>query len=136
MEFHESFTATGIGSFPYKDEKEVFNLVLQNFPKIPFWPQLPKRSFLEGMVVQYSEGFPCFRLNKREQRAWIDTSQGFEKEVERFYQSFENRELEPFRISEDFAKGLRMIKDLHSEDHRKEIKYIKDWIIGPISFGL
>jgi methionine synthase II (cobalamin-independent) len=136
MKFEHPFLATGIGSFPHKDEKEVFSLILQNFPKIPFWPQLPKRSFLEGMVVQYSEGFPSFRLNEREQRAWVDTSEGFDKEIERFYQSLENRELEPFRISEDFAKGLRMIEDLSSEEHRKEIKYIKGQITGPITFGL
>lgn len=136
MEFNDIFIATGIGSFPHKDEKEVFNLILQNFPEIPFWPQLPKRSFLEGMVAQYSEGFPSFRLNEREQRAWIDTSQGFDQEVERFYQSLENRELEPFRISEDFAKGLRMIEDLHSEEHQRKIKYIKGQITGPVTFGL
>jgi methionine synthase II (cobalamin-independent) len=136
MEFNDIFIATGIGSFPHKDEKEVFRLILKNFPEIPFWPQLPKRSFLEGMVVQYSEGFPSFRVNEKEQRAWVDTSQGFDKEIERFYQSFENGELEPFRISEDFAKGLRMIEDLSSEEHRKEIKYIKGQVTGPITFGL
>jgi methionine synthase II (cobalamin-independent) len=136
MEFNDIFIATGIGSFPHKDEKEVFSLILQNFPKIPFWPQLPKRSFLEGMVVQYSEGFPSFRLNEKEQKTWVDTSEGFDKEIERFYQSLENRELEPFRISEDFAKGLRMIEDLSSEEHRKEIKYIKGQVTGPITFGL
>src|SRR4030042_1676159 len=136
MEIDDSFIATGIGSFPHTDEKEVCNLILQNFPKSPFWPQLPKRSFLEGMVVQYSEGFPSFRVNEKEQRAWVDTSQGFDKEIERFYQSFENGELEPFRISEDFAKGFRMIEDLSSEEHRKEIKYIKGQITGPVTFGL
>src|SRR4030042_1670895 len=130
MEFYDSLIATGIGSFPHKDEKEVCNLVLQSFPEIPFWPQLPRRSFLEGMVVQYSEGFPSFRLNEREQKAWVDTSQGFDKEVERFYQSLENGELKPFRISEDFAKGLRLIEDLHSEKHQKKIKYIKGKITG------
>jgi methionine synthase II (cobalamin-independent) len=136
MKFEHPFLATGIGSFPHKDEKEVFRLIFENFSDIPFWPQLPKRSFLEGMVVQYSEGFPSFRLNEREQKAWVDTSEGFDKEIERFYQSLENRELEPFRISEDFAKGLRMIEDLSSEEHRKEIKYIKGQITGPITFGL
>jgi len=25
---------------------------------IPAWPQLPKRTFLENMYAQYSEGFP------------------------------------------------------------------------------
>ena len=136
MEIDDSFIATGIGSFPHTDEKEVCNLILQNFPKIPFWPQLPKRSFFEGMVVQYGQGFPSLKWDEKEQRAWVDTSQGFDKEIERFYQSFENGELEPFRISEDFAKGLRMIEDLSSEEHRKEIKYIKGQITGPVTFGL
>ena len=136
MEFQYPFITTGIGSFPHQDEKEVFRLILKNFPEIPFWPQLPKRSFLEGMVVQYSEGFPSLRWNEREQRVWVDTSQGFDKEFEKFYQRLEGGELEPFQITEDFAKGLRILKDLSSEDHRKEIKYIKGQITGPITFGL
>src|SRR4030042_1964722 len=130
MKFQHPFITTGVGSFPHQDEKEVFRLILKNFPEIPFWPQLPKRSFLEGMVVQYSEGFPSFRVNEKEQRVWVDTSQGFDKEVERFYQALENKELESFRISEDFAKGLRLIEDLHSEKHQKKIKYIKGKITG------
>ena len=136
MKFDDSFIATGIGSFPHKDEKEVFSLILQNFPKIPFWPQLPKRSFLEGMVVQYSEGFPSFRLNEKEQRAWVDTTQGFENEVERFYGWQEKEELGPFQMTEDFAIGFGLLKDLSSKDHRKKIKYIKGQITGPITFGL
>ncbi len=136
MEFVYSFITTGIGSFPHKDEREVFNLILQSFPQIPFWPQLPKRSFLEGMVTQYSEGFPSLRMDEREQRVWVDTSLGFEKEIEKFYQRLEGGELEPFQITEDFAKGLRILKDLSSEDHRKEIKYIKGQVTGPITFGL
>ncbi|MEW6377665.1 MAG: methionine synthase [Thermodesulfobacteriota bacterium] len=136
MEFQYSFITTGIGTFPHQDEKEVFRLILKSFPVIPFWPQLPKRSFLEGMVVQYSEGFPSLRWNEKGQRVWVDTSHGFDKEIEKFYQRLEEGELEPFQITEDFAKGLRILKDLSSEGHRKEIKYIKGQITGPITFGL
>lgn len=136
MEFQYPFITTGIGSFPHQDEKEVFRLILNNFPEIPFWPQLPKRSFLEGMVLQYSEGFPSLRWNEREQRVWVDTSQGFDKEFEKFYQRVEEGKLEPLQITEDFAKGLRILKDLSSEGHRKKIKYIKGQITGPITFGL
>jgi methionine synthase II (cobalamin-independent) len=136
MEFQYPFITTGIGSFPHQDEKEVFRLILKNFPEIPFWPQLPKRSFLEGMVVQYSEGFPSLRWNEKEQRVWVDTSHGFDKEIEKFYQRLEADELEPFQITEDFAGGLRILKDLSSEDHRKKIKFIKGQITGPITFGL
>lgn len=136
MKFEHPFTATGIGSFPHKDERVVFGLILENFPQIPFWPQLPKRSFLEGMVIQYSEGFPSLRWDERDQRVWVDTSEGFDKAVEKFYEWLEKGELEPFRSTEDFAVGLRILEDLDSEEHRKEIKYIKGQITGPITFGL
>ena len=136
MEFQYAFAPTGIGSFPHQDEKEVFRLILQNFPEIPFWPQLPKRSFLEGMLVQYSEGFPCLRWNEKEQKVWIETSQGFDKEIEKFYQRFEENNLEPFHITEDFARGVRILRDLSSKENRKKIKYIKGQITGPVTFGL
>ena len=136
MEFQYSFITTGIGSFPHQDEKEVFRLILNNFPDIPFWPQLPKRSFLESMVIQYSEGFPSLKWNEREQKVWVDTSQGIDEEIEKFYQRVERNELEPFQITENFAKGWRFLKELSSTDQRDKIKYIKGQITGPITFGL
>ncbi len=136
MDFQHPFITTGIGSFPHQDEQEVLPLILEDFPEIPFWPQLPKRSFLESMVVQYSEGFPCLRWNEKEQKVWIETSPRFWKEIETFYQRFEEGDLGPFQITEDFARGLRILKDLSSKNHRKKIKYIKGQIAGPITFGL
>jgi methionine synthase II (cobalamin-independent) len=136
MEFEYLVAATGIGSFPHRDEKEVFRLIFQNFPQIPFWPQLPKRSFLEGMVAQYSEGFPCLKWDEREQKVWVDTSLHFEEEVEKFYGRLEDGDLEPFKITEEFAKGIQILEDLTSEEHRKEMKYIKGQVTGPITFGL
>ena len=136
MEFQYPFITTGIGSFPHQDEKEVFHLILNNFPDIPFWPQLPKRSFLESMVIQYSEGFPSLKWNEREQKIWVDTSQGIDEEIEKFYQRVERNELESFQMTENFAKGWRFLKDLSSTNRREKIKYIKGQIIGPITFGL
>lgn len=136
MEFKHSFIATGIGSFPHQDDQPVFHLILENFPELPFWPQFPKKSIMEGMVVQYSQGFPSLKWDEKNQKVWIDTSYGFEKEVERFYQWVENGEYEPFLISEDFAIGLRILKELTSEEFRKKIIYIKGQITGPITFGL
>jgi len=66
----------------------------------------------------------------------METSQEFEKEIEKFYQRFEEGDLEPFQITAEFARGLRILKDLSSKDHRKKIKYIKGQITGPITFGL
>jgi methionine synthase II (cobalamin-independent) len=136
MEFKDPFIATGIGSFPHKDEKEVFRLIFEDFSEIPFWPQLPKRSFLEGMAVQYAQGFPSLKWDEKEQRVWVDTTQGFENEVERFYGWQEKGEIEPFQITEDFAIGLSILEELASDDHRNKIRYIKGQITGPITFGL
>jgi len=136
MTFTDSFLTTSIGSFPHLDEREVLPLILRDFPDVPFWPQLPKRLFLEGMVAQYSEGFPSLKLDEKDQRLWVDTSSGFDEEVERFYQAMEREEIESFCISEDYARGLRLLKDLSQEEVRKKIKYIKGQVTGPITFGL
>ena len=131
-----SYLATSIGSFPHCDEKEVLPIILRDFPHLPFLPQLPKRSFLEGMITQYSEGFPSLELDKHEGRVWVNTASGFEKEVERFYQAVEQNDIEFFRISEDYARGLCLLKDLVRIEVKKEIRYIKAQITGPITFGL
>lgn len=135
MEYKDFFLATSIGSFPHQDEKEVFHLIQRDFPDIPFLPQFPRRSFLEGMVAQYSEGFPALRVDEKEKKLWVDTSSGFERDVERFYQAIEEKDLSIFRISEDYARGLRVLKDLSRGDP-KRIKYIKAQVTGPITFGL
>jgi methionine synthase II (cobalamin-independent) len=136
MLFDSPFASTGIGSFPHRNEKEVYPLILQNFPEIPFWPQFPKRSFLEGMVLQFSQGFPNVKWDERRQTAWVDTAQGFDQEVDRFYGWLEDRALEPFKIKEDFAKGIGFLEVLASTDYSKKIKYIKGQITGPVTFGL
>lgn len=136
MTFAASLLATSIGSFPHLDEREVLPIILRDFPDIPFWPQLPKRSFLEEMVAQYSEGFPGMKRDEKEKRFWVDTCSEFEEKVERFYQAVENEELNFFRISEDYAGGLRLLKALSQEEVRKKIQYIKAQVTGPITFGL
>ena len=135
MLLEQPFLATGIGSFPHKDEREAFRLVTENFPNIPFWPQLPRRSFLEGMLVQYAQGFPSLRWDERNSRVWVDTSQRFDQEVQRFYQFLEHAELEPFAITGEFSKGFQSLRDI-AQDPPKEMVYIKGQITGPITFGL
>lgn len=136
MPFDSAFATTGIGSFPHRDEKEVYPLILQNFPEIPFWPQFPKRSFLEGMVLQFSQGFPNLKWDEKKQTVWVDTAQGFDQEVDRFYKWLEEETLEPFKIKEDFAKGIEFLKALAPTGYSKRIRYIKGQVTGPVTFGL
>lgn len=74
------------------------------------------------MVAQDSEDFPGLRLGERAKRLWVDTSSGFENEVEKFYQAVENGDLEPFQISEGYAFGLRLLKALSLQVDRKRFK--------------
>jgi hypothetical protein len=136
MEFEHAYHPTGIGSLPHKDEQDAFRLILENFPSVPYWPQLPNTSFLEGMVVQYSEGFPSLKWDQRGQKVWIDTSQDFDREVVKFYQWLEEGNLEPFRITETFSRGLRILDALSLSKTRQQVSYVKGQVVGPITFGL
>jgi hypothetical protein len=122
------FSTTGIGSLPYRNAEDACELILRTFD-IPFWPQLPKISFKESMIVQYSEGMPYIRTNEKEEEAWIirDSSD----ELERFYESYtENAKI---AISEDYAIGfhtfLAMIKG-------RRFKILKGHVTGPLTFTL
>ncbi len=50
--------ALAIGSVPYEDARQAMDFILRWTPEIPAWPQLPRRSFLENMYVQFGEGLP------------------------------------------------------------------------------
>lgn len=122
------FSTTGIGSLPHLDPLEACRLVLDSFD-IPFWPQLPKLSFREFMVPQYSEGMPFFRIDAEKQTAWVERSGS--DELERFYEGW--REGCRIAMSEDYAKGLhtfvRLIKN-------RKFGLLKGHVTGPLTFSL
>ena len=49
---------TIIGSMPHTDPEAACAQVEHYLRDVPAWPQLPKRSYLENMYVQFSQGFP------------------------------------------------------------------------------
>jgi methionine synthase II (cobalamin-independent) len=122
------FSTTGIGSLPLLDPVKACGLVLDTFD-IPFWPQLPKLSFREFMVPQYSEGMPFFRIDEERQTAWVEKSGS--DELERFYEGW--REGCRIAMSEDYAKGLhtfiRIIKN-------RTFDLLKGHVTGPLTFSL
>ena len=82
-----NFEATGIGSLPFKDPKAACGIVFDNFKHIPFWPQLPKRSYLEHMYCQFSEGIPGLKLDEANKTLHIDTGK-CALEMEKAYQKY------------------------------------------------
>ena len=130
-----NFTPTGIGSIPYIDPKESVHLVLKYLKQIPFWPQLPQRTFLEGMGTQFSEGLPGLVINPEQNIFHIDTaSDQIEKETARFYEKYLAGDLDAFAISQDYAAGFY---EMTSQIKSKKLKplYIKGQITGPLTFG-
>ena len=121
------FSTTGIGSLPHTDPEEACRNVLKTFD-IPFWPQLPKLSFREWMIPQYSEGMPYLKLDIKKETICIDRSKS--DELERFYESYEDDSR--IAISEDYAKGLHTFLRIV----KQRFKFLKGHITGPLTFTL
>jgi len=95
----KSFSTTGIGSLPHSDPQEACRVIFDS-ADIPFWPQLPHRSFLELMVPQYSEGFPFVKIEGEN----IHVGKAPEEALTSFYEAIAART--GFPISQDRAAGL------------------------------
>ena len=129
-----NFEATGVGSVPFKDPETACRIILENFKTIPFWPQLPKRSFLENMYAQFSEHLPGLVLDEPNKTLYIDTN-GVAETVEEVYGKFLEGDTEFFRMSEDHAPGFYSFLE-NIKKASKEIKFVKGQITGPVSFAL
>jgi hypothetical protein len=124
----QTFSTTGIGSLPHKDPAEACRVILDSVD-IPFWPQLPHRSFLELMVPQYSEGFPFVRIEGED----IHVEKAEEGALAAFYEAIANKS--GFPISEEYAAGFyEFLNILKQRDLKFET--IKGHITGPLTFAL
>jgi len=132
-----NFEATGIGSLPFKDSKTACRIISDCFSVIPFWPQLPKRSYLENMYVQFSETLPGLALDENNKTIHIDTFRVAE-DIEKVYERYLDNDLEFFKISEGHAQGFYESLDLLGSPSGAagKIKYFKGQITGPVSFAL
>ena len=136
MEFNPQCTATAIGSYPHQSTQAVCDLILKTTPEIPFWPQLPNLDFRELMDFQYCEGIPRVVLNTEEKTMHIDTSGDFSSEFEAFYENYLAENLDYFKISPEFSRGLYKMEEMLLKADRSAMKYFKTQITGPVTFGL
>jgi len=122
------FLTTGIGSLPHTDPYEAVELVLSTFD-IPFWPQLPKLSFREQMIPQYTEGIPFIKVDEGKKTVYVERSRT--DELERFYESV--REDMRLAVSESYAAGLHAFLKVTKG---KYFEYLKGHVTGPLTFTL
>lgn len=119
------FSITGIGSMPHREPSDACKLILEHFD-IPFWPQLPKLSVRESMIVQFSEGFPGFTLDA--DKAFVKKN---EEEIYTWLSNYTEETLEP--VSEKYSSGLYSLAEALEN---KKIPVIKGQITGPLTFTL
>lgn len=124
----QSFSTTGIGSMPHPHAEEACKIIFECVD-IPFWPQLPKRSFLESMIPQYSEGLPFVRV----EAGGIHVEKTKDEAIESFYEAIEKKA--GFPISEEYARGFYAFLDI-LEQNRQKWGVVKGHITGPLTFTL
>ena len=123
--------ATGVGSMPHVEPREACSLVLKYLSEIPVWPQLPKKSFLENMYVQFSEDFPGVTVEG--DRIWLDRSRDLSQPLEQLYSAYLENRMEYGEIGAKHAAGLYTFL---KEARGKRLEAVKGQVTGPISFGL
>ncbi len=115
---------------PQTNAAEACAVITRYLDSIPVWPQLPRRSFLENMYAQYSEGFPGVVIE--DGRIFVDTSKDLTQPLERLYQAYLENDFGHFAISAEYAAGLNAF--LSSKV--KPQTAVKGQVTGPISWGL
>lgn len=129
--FRPDLATTAIGSLPFADSNQAASFALGAGLSVPFWPQTPKRSFLEGMIPQYSEGMPCIRVDRDAERIWFDPADKPSR-LEEFYDKFLRDDPSLFAISPQTAAGLYAFEQLASG---RTWPYVKGQTTGPITFS-
>jgi methionine synthase II (cobalamin-independent) len=133
MAFSPNCLPTAVGSLSYTDALEAVDLVLGHLPEIPFWPQLPRRSFRENMYVQYSEGFPGVKLDMENEKIVVDRALA-EDGLEALYLAYLEDKVDEWSIDRSYAAGLYAFLERNWAE-RKPVA-LKGHVTGPISMGL
>jgi methionine synthase II (cobalamin-independent) len=136
MLFKPRCVATGIGSFPHKDVDRTCELILETIPEIPIWPQLPKANFREQMEAQYSEAFPNVVINDSKEKMYFNTGEESTAELEAFYERYMEENLDHFKISPEFSRGIYALEKKLKENKPSSVQFLKSQVTGPVTFGL
>ena len=131
---HFHFCATGIGSVPFLDIENTCRRILSQLPIIPFWPQFVRRSHVEDMNIQFSEGLPFFEINNEHRTIGL-SSCSLESALFIFYEHFLSDDLDAFAMSEAYAPGLYRLIEFMREQPLEFGPYVKGQVVGPVTFA-
>ena len=129
--------ATLIGSMPHVDPGEAVRLVMENLTEAPIWPELPRRSFLEGMINSHTQGLPGLVVDEKAQKLYVDTRGDHSAELAAFYEralaAEQGGDLSAFAVGPTHASAL---EPAAAAMQGRKYPCVKTHCVGPISFGL
>jgi len=131
--FEPNLLPLHVGSIPHTDPQAACELVLEHFSHTPAWPQLPRRTFLENMYLQFSEGFPGLVLE--DEHVYLDRGGDLDPGLERLYLAYLENDLSYAAIGADYAAGLAAFPQALSAAGCQPA-VVKGQVTGPISWGL
>ncbi len=126
--------ATGIGSLPHRDPGAAVQAVLERVPLCPYWPQLPRRSPLESMTLQYLEGLPGLRSRPGGDGVFVDTGADSGDELTAFYEAVLGGQPEPFALSPERAPGFYALEAALGRDPAGS-RCVKGHVTGPVTLA-
>jgi methionine synthase II (cobalamin-independent) len=120
---------TAIGSMPHVNPDEACSVIMKYLPDIPIWPQLPRRSPKENMIIQFSEGFPGVVIDG--DKIHIEPTANFESELEQIHIDCEQGNAREYGVSTEYAAGLYAFLSKAAGN-----KIVKGQVTGPVTWGL
>lgn len=135
-ELKKSFLATGVGSLPQEDSLSAVDFVFDALSyQIPFWPQLPQKSFLENMYVQFSEKFPGLVVDEAQKTVSVNTDgQPYMDALEECFNRIQADDVDYFSLSVSHAQSFHLFTQRLMALRWQG--WVKAQIIGPFSLGL
>ncbi|MBN1797552.1 MAG: hypothetical protein JW822_03185 [Spirochaetales bacterium] len=124
---------TIIGSMPQKTAAEALTVIDKHPLTIPAWPQLPRRSFKEAMIPQYSEGFPGIVVDETQKRIWVQMNNQLIDSMTGFFENVVAENLDAFAVSQEYAAGLYAFLEQYGTE---KLSLAKGQLTGPFTFGL
>ncbi|SMC24822.1 hypothetical protein SAMN02746041_02100 [Desulfacinum hydrothermale DSM 13146] len=128
---------TLVGSMPHKDRQKALDVILEQVPEIPVWPQLAVYP-AEQMMEQYLEGLPGVR--RHEGRVWIQTDHAdLDGEILSFFEDYLAVEADPsllddsrFAMGEETGRTFRAFLE-RVAPRSAECAAVKGQIVGPFT---
>ncbi|MFC2059796.1 methionine synthase [Chloroflexota bacterium] len=121
---------TIIGSMPHTDPEAACAQITRYLKDIPAWPQLPKRSFLENMYVQYSQGFPGIVVESGS--LYVNRQPDLDTPLEQLYAAYLANDIDKYAIRPNYAAGLASFLSMENLSPLAA----KGQLIGPVSWAM